>query len=130
MAKRALVVFGGWDGHQPVEVSELFRDILQGAEFEVDLSSDLNVFIEADLDRYDLIVPHWTMGQITHEQCQAVCLAVAEEGVGMAGCHGGMGDSFRENTEWQFLVGGQFVAHPGNDGTPYSVHIVDSGHPT
>ena len=43
--------------------------------------------------------------------------------VGMAGCHGGMGDSFRENTDWQFMVGGQWVAHPGNDGTKHHVKI-------
>lgn len=129
MAKRALVFFGGWDGHQPVEVSNLFRTILQEAGFEVEMTDDLNFLSESDLDRFDLIVPHVTMGQITHDQCQAVCMAVAENGVGIAGCHGGMGDSFRDNTEWQFMVGGQFVAHPGNDGTSYSVHIVDKEHP-
>lgn len=128
MAKRALVVYGGWDGHQPVEVSELFRDMLTEESFEVEMSDDLSIFTSMDLDRFDLIVPHWTMGQITHEQCQAVCLAVADSGVGLAGCHGGMGDSFRENTEWQFMVGGQFVSHPGNDGTPYVVHITDKDH--
>jgi type 1 glutamine amidotransferase len=128
MAKRALIVYGGWDGHQPVEVSQLFDAILTDAGFETTLFDDLGVFVNSDLDKYDLIVPHWTMGSITHEQCQAVCVAVAEEGVGLAGCHGGMGDSFRENTEWQFMVGGQFVAHPGNDGTPYTVHIQGKAH--
>jgi type 1 glutamine amidotransferase len=129
MAKRALVFFGGWDGHQPAEVSNLFHEILREAEFEVEMSNSLDILTSADLDRFDLIVPHVTMGQITHEQCQAVCFAVAENGVGIAGCHGGMGDSFRDNTDWQFMVGGQFVAHPGNDGTPYTVHIVDNDHP-
>jgi len=129
MAKRALVFFGGWDGHQPVEVSNLFHEILKGAEFEVEMSNSLDILTADDLDQFDLIVPHVTMGQITHEQCQAVCFAVAESGVGLAGCHGGMGDSFRDNTEWQFMVGGQFVAHPGNDGTPYTVQFVDRDHP-
>lgn len=125
MAKRALVVFGGWDGHQPVEVSELFGEILLKEGFDVEMSSSLGSLQNAA--EFDLLVPHWTMGQISPEDCQAACAAVAS-GVGIAGCHGGMGDSFRENTEWQFMVGGQFVAHPGNDGTPYFVQIVDGEH--
>lgn len=129
MAKRALVIFGGWDGHQPVEVSQLFQEILTEAQFEVEMSDDLSILTNDDLDRFDLLVPHWTMGTITPEQCQAACLAVAESGVGIAGCHGGLGDSFRDNTEWQFMVGGQFVAHPGNDGTSYTVHFTDREHP-
>ncbi len=70
----------------------------------------------------DLIVPVWTMGKITPEQAGPVFKAV-EAGVGIAGCHGGMCDSFRENTEWQFMTGGQWVAHPGNDGVKYTVKI-------
>ena len=61
-----------------------------------------------------LIVPVWTMGKITDAQCKSVLQAV-ESGVGLAGCHGGMCDAFRENTDWQFMTGGQWVAHPGNE---------------
>jgi type 1 glutamine amidotransferase len=66
------------------------------------------------------------MGEISHEQCRAVCTAVAESGVGLAGCHGGMCDAFRSNAEWQFMTGGQWVAHPGDDGVRYTV-MIDRG---
>jgi uncharacterized protein len=73
-------------------------------------------------------VPIWTMGNISNEQANPVIKAV-RNGVGMAGCHGGMCDAFRMHTEWQFLTGGQWVAHPGNDQTPYVVNIRDRAHP-
>lgn len=75
----------------------------------------------------DLIVPVWTMGTITSEQLKPVLQAV-ESGVGIAGCHGGMCDAFRQSTEWQFMTGGQWVAHPGNDGVEYEVHIIPGSH--
>lgn len=125
MAGRALIVWGGWDGHQPREVGELFRDVLQQDGFEVEVSDTLDAFKdEAKLKSLDLIVPIWTMGQISGEQLGPVVEAV-KSGVGIAGCHGGMCDSFREATEWQFMTGGQWVAHPGNDGVQYTVHITD-----
>jgi type 1 glutamine amidotransferase len=34
--------------------------------------------------------------------------------VGLAGHHGGMSDAFRDAVDYQFMVGGQWVAHPGN----------------
>ena len=123
MGKRALVVQGGWDGHEPVQVSERFVGILRAEGFSVELSDTLDAFLDAEkLLSLDLIVPVWTMGQIKNEQCKPVLDAVAA-GVGIAGCHGGMCDSFRENTEWQFMTGGQWVAHPGNDGTKHRIHF-------
>ena len=71
---------------------------------------------------YDLIVPCMTMGTLPREAEKNVCYAVSE-GVGLAGCHGGMCDAFRNSTEWQFMTGGQWVAHPGNDGVRYTVNI-------
>lgn len=124
--KKALIVRGGWDGHQPVEVSEVFRKILQDNGFEVEISDSLSSF-----DTYDnikdlhLIVPVWTMGEISNEQMKNVNMAVAS-GTGIAGCHGGMCDSFRQNTEWQFITGGQWVSHPGGDQVEYMVNIKNS----
>jgi type 1 glutamine amidotransferase len=68
------------------------------------------------------------MGKITAEQLKPVLDAV-QAGVGLAGCHGGMCDAFRDNTDWQFMTGGQWVAHPGNDGVKYTVRITDKSHP-
>jgi type 1 glutamine amidotransferase len=128
MGKRALIVFGGWDGHDPVGISELFAQILQTEGFEVVTSDTTDAFETEDLGAFDLLLPHWTMGKISPAQSQAACAAVREHGVGIAGAHGGMCDAFREDSEWQFMTGGQFVAHPGNDGTNYTVHIVDPSH--
>jgi type 1 glutamine amidotransferase len=33
--------------------------------------------------------------------------------VGLAGFHGGLCDAFRNSPEYQFITGGQWVAHPG-----------------
>ncbi len=121
MAKSALVVWGGYAPHQPKEVAELFRGMLAEDGFEVRVSDSLESFADADLlARLDLIVPCWTCGKLTPEQSNGVSEAV-KRGVGLAGVHGGMGDAFRNDTTWQFMTGGQFVAHPGNDGTRYTV---------
>jgi len=123
LSKNALIVWGGWDGHQPDKVAEIFRRILSAEGFAVEVSDTLDAFNDAaKLASMNLIVPVWTMGKITGEQCWNVCNAVIG-GVGIAGCHGGMCDSFRESTDWQFMTGGQWVAHPGNDGTRYTVKI-------
>lgn len=130
MARKALVVWGGWDGHQPKEVAQLFAGILRSDGFEVETADTLDAFAdEAKLAALHLIVPIWTMGKISNEQANAVFKAVRDHGVGIAGCHGGMCDAFRENTEWQFMTGGQWVAHPGNDGVTYRVKLIKGSSP-
>ncbi|MBW5445586.1 hypothetical protein GE107_05855 [Cohnella sp. CFH 77786] len=127
--KKALIVWGGWDGHQPKEVAAHFRDILERERFEVEVSDTLQAFADAGkLKALDLIVPIWTMGKIEQELVNNVSEAV-QGGVGLAGCHGGMCDAFRENVDWQFMTGGQWVAHPGNDGVEYVVNIANSTSP-
>ena len=124
---RALVTWGGWDGHQPELVAGLFAGWLREAGVEVEVSDTLSCFDDAGkLARYDLIVPVWTMSEIGKEQALNVCAAVAA-GTGIAGCHGGMCDAFRANVDWQFMTGAQWVAHPGNDGVEYGVRVT-SGH--
>lgn len=123
MSRKALIVWGGWDGHQPEQVAGIFRRVLTEENFQVEVRDTLDVFLDAEkLMGLSLIVPVWTMGKISNEQARPVFEAV-KSGVGIAGCHGGMCDAFRENTEWQFMTGGQWVAHPGNDGTRYVVKI-------
>ncbi|NLK75531.1 MAG: hypothetical protein GX288_09620, partial [Clostridiales bacterium] len=83
------------------------------------------VYHLSDLDYLmglDLVVACWTMGKIDNQYVTNLSKAVGS-GVGLAGCHGGMCDSFRENTEWQFMTGGQWVSHPGGDGIEYTVNI-------
>jgi len=123
MSRKALIVWGGWADHDPENVAKVLERLLTQHEFEVEVSSTLDAFNDAArLQGLSLIVPHWTMGKISKEQCANVSAAV-QGGVGLAGIHGGMCDAFRESTEWQFMTGGQFVAHPGNDGTKYNVRV-------
>lgn len=120
----ALVTWGGWDGHEPDKVAALFAGWLREAGAEVEVTDALACFDDAErLKAVDLIVPVWTMSKIGKDQALNVCAAVAA-GTGIAGCHGGMCDAFRENVDWQFLTGSQWVAHPGNDGVRYRVRIV------
>lgn len=127
--KKALIVWGGWDGHQPKEVGEIFAGVLREEGFDVTVSDTLDSFADAELmGSLDLIVPVWTMGQIEREPLRLL-LDTVNAGCGIAGCHGGMGDSFRNETDFQFMVGGQWVAHPGNDGVRYYVNMVDANEP-
>ncbi|MDL2209114.1 ThuA domain-containing protein, partial [Parabacteroides sp. OttesenSCG-928-O15] len=73
------------------------------------------------------IIQHWTQGTISRGQERALLTAV-KSGIGLAGWHGGTGDSFRNNIEYQYMVGGQWVAHPGNV-IPYRVNIIDKNDP-
>jgi len=128
MSKRALMVYGGWDGHEPKQCVERFAPFLRGQGYEVTISDTLDAYLDKEfLNSLALIVPVWTMGEITGEQCNGLRDAVAS-GVGLAGWHGGMCDSFRTNTEYQFLTGGQWVAHPGNI-TRYMVNITQKDDP-
>ena len=121
----ALIVWGGWDGHRPEAFAERCAAMLEHEGFSVRISDTLAAL--TDLDGLRLIVPIWTMGTIPPERLSALLDAVAG-GVGLAGFHGGMGDAFRDATDYQFMVGGQFVAHP--DGIKdYDVHIVDRSDP-
>lgn len=127
--KKALIVWGGWDGHEPEQVAGIFAGVLREHAFEVEVSDTLEAYADAEkLLGLDLIVPVWTMGTIAQELVNNVSAAV-QAGTGLAGCHGGMCDSFRNNVDWQFMTGGQWVAHPGNDGVDYQVEITANSSP-
>jgi type 1 glutamine amidotransferase len=112
--KSALFVWGGWEGHQPQACAELFAGLLRDAGYSVEVTPNMEVFADTDkLAACDLIVPVITMSTITPEQETGLLKAV-RAGIGIGGWHGGMADSFRNNPDYQFMVGGQWVAHPGN----------------
>ena len=124
--KKCLIVWGGWDGHEPEEIAHRFEKLLSSNGFDVKVTNDMDAFCdEKYLKSLDLIVPIITMAKITDEQLMPIVEAVAS-GVGIAGCHGGMADSFREAVLWQFMVGGQWVAHPGGDGVRHTINICKS----
>ena len=126
--KNALIVWGGWDGHEPKQCADLFAPKLAARGFNVEISSTLDVFTDtAKLAGLSLIIPIWTCGTMTPEQSKGVIDAVSS-GVGLAGFHGGMCDAFRGNIDWQWMTGGQFLAHPDNI-KDYTINIVNKTDP-
>ncbi|MFA5206012.1 MAG: ThuA domain-containing protein [Lentisphaeria bacterium] len=112
--KKALMVWGGWDGHEPRQCVERFAPFLRQHGFAVEIADTLDVYADAaKMAGLALIVPCWTCGTITPEQEKGLLDAV-RAGAGLAGWHGGMCDAFRGSTTYQFATGGQWVAHPGN----------------
>lgn len=126
--KSALMIWGGWADHQPKQCVDTLVPHLERKGFNVTISDTLDIINdEAGTKSWDLIVPCWTMGTITAVQEQNLLNAV-QSGVGLAGWHGGMCDAFRLNTEYQWMTGGQFVAHPGGI-IEYTVNIVAPNDP-
>ncbi|MEL7599532.1 MAG: ThuA domain-containing protein [Proteiniphilum sp.] len=122
--KKVLFVYGGWEGHDPVLTRDIFVPWMRSEGAEVVVSDNLEIYTDSTLmNSLDLVVQIWTMGTITKEQEKGLLTAV-KRGVGLAGWHGGIGDAFRNNVEFQFMVGGQWVAHPGGV-IPYTVNITD-----
>lgn len=121
--KKALVVWGGWQGHEPEQCAGVAADVLRAEGFEVCVSSSLDAYCdEAAMRALSLVVPCWTMGEISAAQERGLLDAV-KSGVGIAGWHGGMCDAFRSRCEYQWMTGGQWVAHPGGI-VDYTVEIV------
>jgi len=126
--KSALMVWGGWDGHEPKPCVDVFVPLLEAQGFAVEISNTLDSYLdEAKMKSLSLVVQCWTMGTITNEQEKGLLDAV-RGGVGMAGWHGGMCDAFRNNTTYQWMTGGNWVAHPGNC-IEYTVNITNHDDP-
>lgn len=113
MTKKALIVWGGWNGHEPKECAERYEAFLKDNDFEVTVTEDQDIYKDSDfMQSLSVICPIVTMSEIEKEQSEGLRAAV-KSGVGIAGHHGGMGDSYRNDVEYQFMVGGQFICHPG-----------------
>jgi type 1 glutamine amidotransferase len=125
--RKALIVWGGWEGHQPDQCAAIVEKFLVEDGFLVTKENQTAVFGAPDLGRFDLIIPIYSMGNIAESAAKNLS-ATIESGVGLAGFHGGMGDSFRLNTDYQFITGGQWVAHPGNI-ISYRVNIIEKNDP-
>jgi type 1 glutamine amidotransferase len=138
--RRALVVRGGWEGHAPIEATDLFLPFLKEQGFDVDVQDSSDVYADPGLRDVDLILQCMTMSTITQEAVAGLRDAVAA-GTGFAGWHGGIADSYRNSAEYLQLVGGQFVCHPSkhpdlcrgdqsDNYLPYTVEIApDAEHP-
>lgn len=121
--KKALIFYGGWNGHEPELVSARFQRLLEKNGYAVERYDNMECLADREkLLEYDLLVSAVTMSELPRDYEKNVSFAVSR-GVGLAGCHGGMCDSFRKSVEWQFITGGQWVSHPGGDGITYKVRV-------
>ncbi len=111
--KKALIVWGGWNGHTPAESADIVAEMLKDEGFTVTVDPSTEAFADPSIADLDLIVPVVTMSTIEKEELSNLLSAV-EGGVGLAGFHGCMCDSFRNETDYQFMTGANWVAHPGN----------------
>lgn len=123
----ALIFWGGWQGHEPEMCANITADLLREDGFNVTISDNTGVLTDPLIKDLSLIVPISSMSKIEKVELDMLTAAV-RGGVGLAGCHGGMGDAFRDAVEYQFMVGGQWVAHPGNI-IDYRVDIINSDDP-
>jgi type 1 glutamine amidotransferase len=138
VSKQALVVRGGWDGHMPIETTELFLPFLRDHGFDVRVEEGTAVYAdEGFMDTVDLVVQVNTMNTIETDEFRGLQRAVLS-GTGMAGWHGGIADSYRNNADYLHMIGGQFAHHAGKDPAervgdqsdnyiPYTVHITEYG---
>ncbi|MFJ8895650.1 ThuA domain-containing protein [Leifsonia sp. NPDC102414] len=138
MTRNALVVRGGWDGHMPVETTDLFIPYLEANGFDVRVEDGPAIYTdEAYLDTVDLVLQINTMNTIAKEEFAGLQRAVLN-GTGLAGWHGGIADAYRDNADYLHMIGGQFAHHAGIDPAdctgeqsdnyiPYTVHITDYG---
>lgn len=112
MSKKALIVRGGWEGHQPVEATNLFLPFLSANGFEYEIFGSPQVYADAErMADTDLIVQCVTMSTIEKDQVMGLRAAV-EAGTGLAGWHGGIADSYRASDDYLMMIGGQFAHHP------------------
>lgn len=126
--KNVLIVYGGWKGHQPEVFAKKIASWLENQKANVTLSESTASYTDNELmQSLDLVIQHITMSEMSNRESKGLRDAIAR-GVGLAGCHGGLGDSFRNDTEYQYMVGGQFVKHPGGQ-IDYEVTISNSTDP-
>ncbi|HMR30656.1 MAG TPA: ThuA domain-containing protein [Geminicoccaceae bacterium] len=110
--KRALIVWGGWPGHEPEQGAAAVAAMLRAVDFDVRVEAGTAALADPAIRSLDLIVPVCTMMTAQKAEIENLTAAV-EGGVGFGGYHH-MADAFRSESRYQFMVGGQFVAHPGN----------------
>jgi len=128
MTPSALIVYGGYAGHEPEKTTGLVAGMLGALGFETVQAPELAPLADADyLAGFDLIVLNWSVDTVTDEQVAGLAAAV-ERGTGFAGWHGGQGVTLEGSGSLMFLAGGRFVAHPGGK-VRYTVQMADREHP-
>lgn len=116
----ALVVRGGWSGHQPVASTDRFIPVLRDRGFAIEISDSLDAYADARLmQRANLILQMWTdtedpsRSPFSADMARNLHQAVTR-GAGFTGWHGGIIDSFPASRLYHELTGAQFLNHPGD----------------
>ena len=132
--KNIIYVYGGMKGHSPKESVNLFVPILEKEGASVKVFDNFSVYEDEKLmNEADLIIQIFTDAftsdpKMNNEQFKGLQNALIN-GTGFAGWHGGLGDS-SPNPLYHFIVGGDFVSHPGElkemKTAKYEVKIYDS----
>jgi type 1 glutamine amidotransferase len=121
--KKACICWGGWMGHEPEKCAAIFEKVLLAEGFQVDVKTSMKIYKDKNyMESLDLLVPVWTMAKIKREEEHGL-LAAVKNGLGIAGWHGGMCDSFRNNVDYEYMCGGNWVQHPGGV-IDYEINLV------
>ncbi|MCU1410579.1 MAG: hypothetical protein JWR04_1286 [Rhodoglobus sp.] len=138
MSPRALIVRGGWEGHQPIESTELFIPFLLDNGYDVRIEESPEVYADAEtMADIDLVLQSVTMSEASDDAINGLRKAVAA-GTGLTGWHGGIADSYRASSDYLQLIGGQFATHPSrrpdlvlgeesDNYLPYVIELTDLG---
>ncbi|MBI2194155.1 MAG: ThuA domain-containing protein [Planctomycetes bacterium] len=120
------LVFAGGAIHDFHGVGTAAREALASAGgFEITyVEQDLNVLAAPGLNPYELLVFHYTIGEISDAQKNGL-LNWVNSGKGYVGIHSAA-DSFRGCPEYRALVGGYFTTHPKY--RDYQVSLADAEH--
>lgn len=114
MTRKALIVWGGWEGHQPRQSAELVAAMLGEEGFDVQVENDLDIIGDPLVRSLDLFIPIVT-GAVP---VTAAAIDNLEEavraGTGLGGHHAALSTSFRGHVKFNFMAGSQWVAHPGD----------------
>ena len=124
--RKALIVWGGWPGHEPETGARVIAQMLEEDGFAVDSTRDLDAFARPDLETFNLIVPNvtWHTSAETSLSEAAIrnLVRAVRGGVGFGTFHGSA-VAFPSGVDYHFMMGAQWVQHLGNQGIAYRVHI-------
>jgi len=118
--KSILIIWGGWQGHDPQGVAEKLANILTDHRYQVDVRSDLGVLINENLKTYDVLIPIWSCGIASPIYIQPLLEAI-ESGLGLVTWHGGI--NWFDQADYYDLIGAYYLRDTPVES--YSVQLED-----
>ena len=74
--REALIVWGGWSGHESEQCAKIVSDMLEGDGFKVYVETTTEAFADPSIRDLSRIVPIITMSKIEKEEVQNLTKAV------------------------------------------------------